>query len=80
MILAAGSFDFEAGFDPAKFFLDVSLFQTNLGTGHDAGAFALSLSGNNLMVNFTAVPEPSTYALMALGLGIIGWTVWRRRA
>jgi hypothetical protein len=66
-------------FDPAKFALDVSQFQTSLGVGLDAGEFSVSLSGNNLMLNFTAVPEPSTYALMALGLGVIGWSVWRRR-
>ncbi len=75
-------FSFDAlsgGFDPAKFALDVSLFQTNLGNGLAAGDFSFALSGNDLVLNFTAVPEPSTYALMLLGLGFIGWTVWRRR-
>lgn len=67
------------GFNPAKFALDVSLFQTNLGNGLAAGDFSLALSGNNVVLNFTAVPEPSTYALMGLGLTFIGWTVWRRR-
>jgi hypothetical protein len=75
-------FSFDAlsgGFDPAKFALDLSLFQTALGNGLDAGDFSLSLSGDNLMLNFTAVPEPSTYALMGIGLTFIGWTMWRRR-
>lgn len=75
-------FTFDAisgGFDPTKFALDLSLFQTALGDGLAAGDFSLSLSGDNLMLNFTAVPEPSTYALMALGLAFVGWTVWRRR-
>jgi hypothetical protein len=68
------------GFDPAKFALDVSQFQTSLGTGYAAGEFSLSLSGNTVMLNFTAVPEPSTYALMALGLGFVVWSLRRRRA
>lgn len=67
-------------FDPAKFALDVAQFQTSLGVGLDAGEFSVSLSGNNLMLNFTAVPEPSTYALMVLGLGFVIWSLRRRRA
>lgn len=75
-------FSFDAlsgGFDPAKFALDLSQFQTTIGNGLAAGDFAFTLSGDNLVLNFTAVPEPSTYALMGLGLTFIGWTVWRRR-
>lgn len=26
-----------------------------------------------------AIPEPSTYVLLALGLGVVGWSRWRRR-
>ena len=42
------------------------------------GTFSLSISGNNLDLSFTPVPEPSTYALLALGLGVIGLAVRRR--
>lgn len=33
----------------------------------------------NYSPNFAPVPEPSTYALLALGLGFVGLTLWRRR-
>jgi autotransporter-associated beta strand protein len=57
------------GFDPGEFTIDSSAFNGNLGNG----GFFLSLSAdnNNLLLNFTPVPEPSTYALMALGLGVV---------
>ena len=29
--------------------------------------------------SIVAVPEPSTYALLASGLGLIGLAVWRKR-
>ncbi len=67
-----------AGFDPAKILIDPSLFTTNLGTGFAAGSYSITTSGNSLVLNFTAVPEPSTYALLALGLGFLGLTAWRR--
>lgn len=73
-----------SGYDPAAFALDVTLFHTNLGTGNAIGTYTLSLAGENtqLMLNlstFAGIPEPSTYALLALGLGFIGLTAWRRR-
>lgn len=42
----------------------------------DGMASASLLNAN--MVNVT-VPEPSTWALLLSGLGVAGWTVWRRR-
>ena len=46
-----------------------------------ASHFNLTVNGadNQLILNFTPVPEPSTYALVAVGLGIIGAAAWRRR-
>jgi autotransporter-associated beta strand protein len=69
-----------AGFDPAKFNLDASGFANSLvGGPAGKGVFYLTDTGNSIMLNFAPVPEPSTYALMLLGLGFLGLTVWRRR-
>ena len=42
-------------------------------------SFALSQSGNNIVLNYDAVPEPSTYKLLALAAGGLGCHVVRRR-
>ncbi|MBC7368291.1 MAG: autotransporter-associated beta strand repeat-containing protein, partial [Undibacterium sp.] len=55
------------GFSAGAFKYNASAFQNSLGLGH----FFVSNVGNDLFVNFTPVPEPSTYALLALGLGVI---------
>lgn len=67
-------------FDPNAFTLDVSQFTTAAGTGEAAGTFGLVQNGNLIQLTFTPVPEPSTYALLALGLGFIVVTLRRRRA
>jgi hypothetical protein len=43
---------------------------------HEVLNFAFS---DTFQTNGLAVPEPSTYALMGLGLVVVGWSAWRRR-
>jgi len=64
------------GFSDDVFVFDTSLFANSLAGGN----FSISQSGNNLMLNFTPVPEPSTYALMGLGLTAVFLRLRRRRA
>lgn len=66
----------EDTFNPNLFSLDIDGFSSDAPLG---GSFTLFQEGNHLLLGFTPVPEPSTYALMALGLSLVGWTVWRRR-
>lgn len=64
------------GFDAAKFSFDVSKFQDGL---IPASAFSVSADANHLYLNFTAVPEPSTWALLITGAGFLGLAALRRR-
>ena len=63
-----------SGFDPTLFTIDSSQFQNGPGT-----VFTLSNVGNDLFLNFTPVPEPSTYALLGLSLGAVLFPALRRR-
>ena len=59
------------GFEATDFAIDASEFLAD-------GDFTLSQSANDLILSFTPVPEPSTYALMISGLVLAGLQ-WRRR-
>jgi hypothetical protein len=63
-------------FNPADFTVNSSLFTNSLG----GGSFSFTSVGNNIDLNFTPVPEPSTWALMAAGVSVLAFAGFRRRA
>ncbi len=63
------------GFNPAT----VRITTTGFTNALDGGSFALLASGNNLMLTFTPVPEPSTWALMLTGASVLAVKLIRRR-
>lgn len=79
MIFQGNSVSGINGFDASKFTIDASSFTNGL----DGGVFSLTLglnAGNPaLFLNFSPVPEPSTYALMVSGLFAVLF-LRRRRA
>ena len=48
-------------------------------TSHNSGGLQSTSQFRIATADFTAVPEPSTYALVA-GVGMIGFGLWRRRS
>ncbi|ACB73373.1 beta strand repeat-containing protein [Opitutus terrae] len=63
------------GFANFNYTIDHSLFDEYMGEA----TFSLSLSGSSILLNFTPVPEPSTWALLITGLAIVGVGALRRR-
>jgi hypothetical protein len=64
-----------AGFDPSVVAIDAAPFSGLLG----GGRLSLTQSGNDLVLNFTPVPEPSTCALLGLGFGVVMVNFRRRQ-
>jgi autotransporter-associated beta strand protein len=54
-------------FNSADFSVDLTNFQNSTG----GGSFAVGETGDTLTLNFTPVPEPSTWMLMAAGLAAL---------
>jgi fibronectin-binding autotransporter adhesin len=65
-----------SGFDPAAIALDLSGFGAAY-TG--SWSLGLSESGDDLVVSYTAVPEPSTYAVLFGGVALAAGLRYRRR-
>ncbi len=63
------------GFDPTAF----TILSTGFQNGLNGGGFGITSTGTSLALTFTAVPEPSTYALLLVGSGALAVAGWRRR-
>lgn len=58
---------------------DFNIITSGFSNGTGGGVFSVSKVGNNLDLNFTPVPEPSTWAMMVLGTAGMALIAWRRR-
>jgi fibronectin-binding autotransporter adhesin len=63
------------GFNPNEF----NIVQSGFLNATGGGSFDVSMTGNNLYLNFTPVPEPSTWCLIGAGLAAIVPFALRRR-
>ncbi len=65
-----------AGFNAADFTFNTSKFENGLAS---FPILSLTADSQHLFLTFTAVPEPSTWALLATGAGLLGLAAFRRR-
>jgi len=72
-LLSAGSI---SGFNASDFTITTPSFANSPGIGN----FFVSSSGNDVFLNFTPVPEPSTWALLSAGAAMTALAWWRRRS
>jgi fibronectin-binding autotransporter adhesin len=63
------------GYSPSYFSVNLGSFQNSL----NGGSFSVGESGNTLTLDFTPVPEPSTWMLMLTGAAAAGAGIRRRR-
>lgn len=64
-------------FDASKFLIDTSGFFTDLDDSDAPGDVTITQVGNNLVLNYSSVPEPSTWAMLVIGL--LAALMFRRR-
>ncbi|NJK91529.1 MAG: PEP-CTERM sorting domain-containing protein [Blastochloris sp.] len=57
---------------------NLSIFNAT-GDAANVANYSITYNSGNAVLNFTAIPEPSTYALLGLGLGAL-WVLRRRNA
>lgn len=65
-----------SGFNVSDFTINTGSFANGLG----GGSFSVSSDSTDIFLNFTPVPEPSTWALLGVGAAALACAGWRRRA